>query len=261
MSDQEHKQKETAGLFEAAQWYDRTINWSARIARELPVLTEVFGPPGDGGLVDAGCGPGHQARALAERGYRVVGTDFSEQMLEVARRYPTSEGSQSVSYVCAPFASMHDAVGGDFDGLFCLGNALAAAGTREATAQAVEQFGACLRIGGRLFLQILNFAPMRAEDPCVRGPRVVTVDGTEYISLRQFYFVDDHTDVTNITIWRDSGWRSRSHSGRLYPLSLDELHAWCSHAGLRIDEVWGSYARQPFDSARSVDLIIAATRE
>ncbi len=261
MSDQQNYRAEIAGLFEAAEWYDRTIDWSARIAREVPVLIDVLGPPGEGGILDAGCGTGHQARSLCERGYRVVGADSSEEMLEAARRRSPPGARQPIVYVCASYAALYDAVGGGFDGLYCVGNALAAAGTAEASSQAIDQFSACLRPGGGLFLQVLNFAPMRLERPCIRGPRVVTTDGIEYISLRHFHFSEECAHVTGISIYRDSGWRQRSHSGRLYPMSLDELRTWCGEAGLRIDAEWGSYAREPFDLERSVDLIIAATRE
>ena len=59
-------------MFETAEWYDRTVNWDARLRREIPLLCDVFGPPGDGGILDAGCGPGRQAIALADKGYAVT---------------------------------------------------------------------------------------------------------------------------------------------------------------------------------------------
>jgi ubiquinone/menaquinone biosynthesis C-methylase UbiE len=44
---------------------------------------------GDGILADVGCGPGHVAAYLAERGARVVGIDVSPGMIAVASaRYP-----------------------------------------------------------------------------------------------------------------------------------------------------------------------------
>ena len=43
----------------------------------------------DGMVADVGCGPGHVAAYLAERGCRAIGIDISPQMIEVAtRRYP-----------------------------------------------------------------------------------------------------------------------------------------------------------------------------
>src|SRR6266496_2491996 len=51
-------------------------------------LLDAFGElVGDKGTVaDVGCGPGHLARYLHERGLPVVGIDISERMAEVARR-------------------------------------------------------------------------------------------------------------------------------------------------------------------------------
>ena len=260
MSSADPAQRGFDSLFSSAEWYDRTIDWSARLAREIPVLVDVFGPPGEGGILDAGCGTGHQVCALMEHGYCVVGADASEEMLEVARRRAQG-ASAKVKFVLTPYATLHEAVGGGFDGVYCLGNALAAAGTRDTVAEAVAQFARCLRRGGRLFLQVLNFIPMRSELPCVRGPRVLRADGREYVSIRHFHFADESVQVTNVTLWREDGWQYRAHTGTLYPVSLDELRAWCESSGLRIDAVWGGYAREPFKEDRSTDLLIVATKK
>ncbi|MDO8630378.1 MAG: class I SAM-dependent methyltransferase, partial [Phycisphaerales bacterium] len=175
---------------EGARWYDRSIDWSARLSREVPVLCEVFGQPAAGGVLDAGCGSGHQAAALAKRGYRVVGADASEFMLSVARQIASNENA-NVRWVRAAYTELCQTVGAGFDGVYCLGNSLAAAGSREGVRAAVEQFGKCLRPGGRLFIQVLNFERMRKEIPCVQGPRVAHVEGREYVSVRQFHFVED----------------------------------------------------------------------
>jgi len=269
-----------ADLFDSideAEWYDRSINWSARLERELPALIDVFGPPGNGGLVDAGCGTGRQALALAARGYRVVGADLSDEMLQIARRAAAevaesdtcedhrgpdgqARPAPAVRFVAAGFADLHDQLGDGYDGVLCLGNALAAAGSQDAVSAAVRQFGACLRSGGRLFVQVLNFPPMREEHPCVRGPRAVYVDGVEYVSLRTFHFTGDSVEVTNVTLWKDGGWKTHARCGALYPVTPDELAEFCRGAGLLVDQCWGSYAREPFDPRASSDLILVATR-
>ena len=73
-------------LFAQADWYDRSIDWSARLERELPVLRRVLGSPGAGGVLDAGCGPGRHAIALAKLGYRMTCADADEGMLKLAAR-------------------------------------------------------------------------------------------------------------------------------------------------------------------------------
>ncbi len=254
------KHTQNDDLFIRADWYDRSINWNARLKRELPVLMDVLGEPGEGGLVDAGCGTAHQAIELANMGYRVTGLDASEAMLEVARKNATSCTGE-IKFVCEKYDSMFETLGGGFDGIFSQANALAAAGSREGVASAINNFAKCLRSGGRLFVQILNFAPMRLEIPCVRGPRVTNVDSQEYISIRQFHFDDKLVRVSNVTVWNDDGWHQRAYSGQLYPLELDEFQACCESAGLHIDEIWGNYNRDMFDVEKQGDLILVATKK
>src|SRR3989338_5739734 len=37
-------------------------------------------------VLDIGCGPGNKTKELIQRGYKVTGIDFSESMIEIARR-------------------------------------------------------------------------------------------------------------------------------------------------------------------------------
>lgn len=251
---------EAAPLFEGARQYDESINWSARFGREIPVFERAFGPPAAGGIVDAGCGPGRHAVELARRGYRVVGVDASEEMLALARRR-SEVGSGRLSFALATYADMFETIGGGFDGLYCVGNSLAAAGSAEACAEAIRQFGLCLRPGGRMVVQILNFKPMRSESPCVRGPRVTRADGREYVSVRQFHFSGESVQVTNITLFDDGGWRQRSSSGMLHAIRHEALRTWCAAAHLGVNDTWGDYAGTPFDEEQSTDLIVTATKE
>jgi len=251
-------QSPVASLTEA-QWYDLSIDWNARMKREIPVLTEVFGPPGGGGVLDAGCGSGHQVAALSQKGYRVVGADLNEEMLAVARSVASSAGV-SPTFVQTAYTDLAARLGSGFDAVYCLANSLAASGSRASVREAVEQFSKCLRLGGRLFVQVLNFPTMRKEVPCVKGPRVTKVGGVEYISARNFAFDDDGAMVSNITCWNDGGWKCHAQGRRLYPVTLDELRSFCGEANLRIDAVWGNYAKEPFDPDRSVDVIVVGTR-
>lgn len=246
-------------MFDSAHWYDRTTNWTARLHRELPVLQGVFGPPGASGVLDAGCGNGRQAVALAQSGYQVVGADSSADMLRFAQKLASDAGTD-VRFVQTAYHSLSQDCGTGFDGLYCIGNSLAAAGSLSEVRQAIVQFATCLRSGGRLFIQILNFALMREEAPCVRGPRVAMMESKEYVSVRHFDFLKNHAQVTNITIWKEGAWKQIAHTGRLYTIERAELEALCERSGLRIDALWGSYAKEPFDVQASIDLILVATR-
>jgi len=250
---------EAEPMFASPEWYDLGVNWEARFEREIPVLVDVFGRPSSGGILDAGCGPGRQAVELAKRGYQVTALDADEKMLDIAGRHAAKAGV-GLNLVPSTYSRMPEQLPGGYDGVYCLANSLAAARERDACAQAVMNFAALLRPGGRLFVQILNFQGMRGEEPCIRGPRVTRHDGVEYVSVRHFTFEGEYCRVTNVTLWKEGAWRYHTHSAVLYAIDVDELTRWCRDAGLRVDALHGGYAREPFDVERSVDLIVVATR-
>lgn len=247
------------GSEEGARWYDRSINWTARLEREIPVLVGLFGPPGPGGIIDMGCGTGHQASALAKQGYKVVGIDAGPAMLALAQETAARDGA-SVRLVESTYAAMHRAVGTGFDGLYCQGNSLAAAGSRQAVRTAIEQSSKCLRSGGKMLIQVLNFEKMRKEIPCVNGPRISKMDGREYVSVRQFHFMEDLVQVTNITLWSDNGWHQRAQSGTLYPVTESELRLWLAEQGVDCVAVWGDYTKTPFSIETSTDLVFVGQK-
>ena len=57
-----------------------------------PGILEILARGGDGLVVDLGCGSGQWARELVDAGYRVIGIDISEAMIELSRkRVPEAE--------------------------------------------------------------------------------------------------------------------------------------------------------------------------
>lgn len=247
-------------LFGDAERYDLSINWDARLAREIPVLREAFGPAGAGGILDAGCGSCRQAIAVAQAGYTVAAIDASEEMTALARNRVAKAGV-NVAVERLKYDELAQRFGRRFDGVYCVGNSLAAAGSREAVRDAVANFARVLRPGGRLFIQVLNFPPMRAHYPCVRGPRVTEHDGVTSVSSRIFFFDGDRCLVTNVTHEKSgSGWQQHARTGVLYPVTSAELTEWCRGERIVVDHLYGSHAREPFDPERSIDLILVGTR-
>ena len=74
-----------------------------------------LGPEG-GSVAVPGCGRGHDARLLAQRGYQVVGFDFAEAAVKEARALAAAEGSaarferRDIFTLAADFAGTFDAV-------------------------------------------------------------------------------------------------------------------------------------------------------
>jgi SAM-dependent methyltransferase len=69
-----------------AQWYDEfaRADTGGFMAHARSALAELL-PRGPGPAVDVGCGTGLHAGVLVERGYRVLGLDYSADQLRLAR--------------------------------------------------------------------------------------------------------------------------------------------------------------------------------
>ena len=138
-----------------SQDYDRFVSWEERLRLELPFLEEALQAVGARRVLDAACGTGRHAVALAQRGYEVVGADLSPEMVARARAHAEAVGVP-VRFVVAGFGALALAIGSGFDALLCLGNSLPHLLTEADLAAALQDFAACLRSGGLLCLQDLN---------------------------------------------------------------------------------------------------------
>ena len=81
--------------------YDREAN--PLIGLEEPVVREALGDVAGLRVLDLGCGTGRHAVWLAKAGAAVTGVDFSEGMLEEARRKPGAESVRFLAHdLCQP---------------------------------------------------------------------------------------------------------------------------------------------------------------
>ncbi len=99
-------------------------------------------------VLDAGCGPGRHALALARRGIAVVGVDLSPEFVALAR---AKAGDLPVEFRTGDVRSLTYA--SEFDAVLCLcqgGFGLLGGGDDELAV--VERFATSLRPGGRLAL-------------------------------------------------------------------------------------------------------------
>ncbi len=67
--------------------YNRFFHWQVKNYRSiLDEYADLLNIPPGGKVLDIGCGTGALTYCLAERGYQVVGVDFSSSMLKAARK-------------------------------------------------------------------------------------------------------------------------------------------------------------------------------
>jgi SAM-dependent methyltransferase len=100
-------------------------------------------------ILDAGCGPGRHALALARKGYRVVGLDRAAVLLAAGRR--AAGGAPWPRFVRGDYTRV-PFPDGSFAAVLNLGTALGYGGEREDLA-ALREFRRVLARGGRLVLE------------------------------------------------------------------------------------------------------------
>ncbi|MBI3627366.1 MAG: class I SAM-dependent methyltransferase [Candidatus Sungbacteria bacterium] len=117
-------------------------------------------------ILDAGCGSGFPSIDLIERGYRVIGTDKSSEMvrqvqLNAAKRKVSIEAYNTM------WANLAKQFGPVFDFVYCRGNSLVYAASweqnwivpgrsREEIERAIQNFYAVLKPGGKLYVDVTN---------------------------------------------------------------------------------------------------------
>jgi SAM-dependent methyltransferase len=99
-----------------------------------------------GHVLDAGCGPGHHARWLAERGHDVMGVDLSAGMLRIARSRVPTAAFRRMDLQSLRFPP------GIFDGIWCAGAAMHI--PREEIVTVLRGFRRLLRPGGVIGLNM-----------------------------------------------------------------------------------------------------------
>jgi SAM-dependent methyltransferase len=243
--------------------YDRFVNWQGRLSAELPFITaqlQRLAAPGDvrARVLDAACGTGMHAIALAQRGFRVAGADLSAAMVERARQNAGVAGA-AVHFEAAGFGALSAAFGGEaFDAVVCLGNSLPHVLTPEDLLAALRDFAACLRPEGLLLIQNRNFDAVLASGERWMEPQSHREGDVERIFLRFYDFEPAGVIAFNILSLKRSGqgpWSQQVMTTRLRPITQTDLLATLSKAGFARTESFGSMSGEPFDPAASGNLV------
>ena len=234
-----------------------------RLAFEMPFLQSQLKEAGAIRLLDAACGTGMHAIALAQAGFDVVGVDFSHRMIEHARA--NAQAAQvAVQFEQAGFGELENVFGaGQFDAVLCLGNSLPHVLSSQQLEKALADFAASLKPGGLVIIQNRNFDAVMAHRLRWMEPQAAREGEAEWLFLRFYDFEQDDLITFNIiTLLREGGnaWTQSVHSTRLRPLLADEMRTSLNRADFRSISLYGDLKGMPFNSATSGNLIVCARR-
>jgi glycine/sarcosine N-methyltransferase len=248
--------------------YDRFVNWPNRLAYEMPfLLQKLAGVKKQAGgqlrVLDAACGTGQHAIALAKAGMRVAGNDLSAEMIAVARKNAVEAGV-AVNFQVAGFGSLADKFGVElFDTLLCLGNSLPHLLTIQDLTAALKDFYASLAPGGMLLIQNRNFDTVLVARSRWMEPQSHSEDGREWVFQRFYDFEPDGLIRFNIVTLQRQGqedWKASLTSTRLFPQTRQEVESAILSAGFLHMQIYGSLEKVEFDPQKSSNLVILARK-
>lgn len=240
--------------------YDRFVDWDDRLAAELPFIEQQLETMDARRVLDAACGTGMHAIALAQRGYDVVGTDLSAGMIERARDNAAQAGAD-VRFEVAEFGELSVRVGDAFDVVLCLGNSLPHVLTPEELAATLADFAACLRPAGLLLIQNRNFDAVLADRTRWMSPQAHHEGENEWLFLRFYDFEPDgHLTFNLLTLHREGlgDWHQRITGTRLWPLTQADLTRAVKAAGFGAVSYVGNLEGASFDVDDSPNLVMTA---
>jgi len=237
--------------------YDRFVDWPARLPFELPFLEKLLADAGARRVLDAACGTGQHAIALAKAGFDVVGADLSQPMVEVARRNAEQAGVHA-KFVAAGFGELAEKTAGPFDALLCLGNSIPHVNDLAHLTAVLRDFRAVLRPGGLLLLQQRNFDMVLRRRERFLPPQVHTAGEDEWLFFRYYDFLEDGRLRFNMVMVHRSpaGDTCQMESTLLLPLTSAQLLPACADAGFADLALYGSMQGEPFDPEHSSDLVL-----
>jgi glycine/sarcosine N-methyltransferase len=245
-----------------APLFDVMTDWDSRLEVEGPFLFQSLEQIDARQILDAACGSGGHALALAKQGYQIVGTDASPAMIELARKKAAATGD--VTFHVAKLGELASRFP-PFDAALCLGNSLPHLLTEAELLEALVDLAACLRPGGLLMLHNLNYDRRWQVRPRWFAVDAGLYEGRQVLIWRFADYLDAPAKRINfhIALFRqgdDGEWSVEVNSTPQRPLFQADLARLLPRAGFTDLAYYGDLTGTPFLLDESPDLVVVARR-
>ena len=243
--------------------YDRFVSWPGRLALEMPFLERQLREIGAKNVLDAACGTGRHALALAQAGFQAAGADFSAGMIARARENAQAAGLE-VPFKLAGFGELAAAFGAaSFEALFCLGNSLPHLLTPQLLSAALADFALVLKPGSLVIIQNRNFDAVMSNRQRWMELQSAREGQNEWLFQRFYDFEPNGLLTFNvITLRRESSgdWKQSIQSTPLRPLLSGELLSAFREAGFESLTCYGDLTGSAFNPESSGNLVVVARK-
>ncbi|RYY86797.1 MAG: class I SAM-dependent methyltransferase [Chitinophagaceae bacterium] len=202
-------------------------------------------------VLDLLCGYGRHALELARRGHPVTAVDNSDAYINEIRTAAAAE-SLPVEAVCASALEYRPGAG-TYDAVLCMGNSFAFFNPAD-TARLCQSIGSALRPGGRFIFNSWTIAEVALRH---FQERVWSeLEGYKYLVSSRWLHSPSRIESEHILL--DDQKQVESIPGVDYIYSLNELEAFFTAAGLRLEGVWSTPRKRPFRPGDAVAYVVAS---
>lgn len=235
-----------------AAFYDQVFPFRPAVAEfledHLPAKTAGDEPRRQ--ILDVGCGPGHYAGYLSQKGHDAEGLDLDSEMIGLAKQQYSEQ-----RFRVADMRAM-DLPARRYDLIFCLGNT-AAHLTRAEFASFARDLYKGLKPGGVWIVQVINWDQLLKQSAVTFPPRVMEKAGLTF--SRSFCDITPERALFKPRLERE-GALVFSEDVWLFPLPGAWLREAHKSIGFEVVAHYGDYDRSPFDPSSSPGNILACRR-
>lgn len=226
-----------------------------RNRKEAEFIARALELPKGAKILDIGCGYARHAVYLARMGYRVVGIDISDYLLEKAKERVKEFGVE-VTLMKKDMRELDYRE--EFDGAYMFFTTFGYF-SHEENQEVLMRVARALKPGGRFLVDITNKYKVIENFVRSGGQHRTWYKAGEYVVLEEMVFDIEKEEIISkrIFVKGDRVVASRAFTLKVY--SYSELKTMLERAGLKPVKVFGDYEGKPF-KINSPRLIIVAER-
>lgn len=226
-------------------YFDRDEQEAAAFIRELVNRLQ---PLPNSSMLDLACGKGRHSKTLASLGFQVTGIDISPDSIAYAKQFEKENLEFFVHDMRLPFRCNY------FDYVFNFFTSFGYFKTRREHDAAMRTLATSLKPGGKVVIDYLN---VHYSEEHLRHQETRVIDNTSYSIQR---WDDEAHFFKKITVTDPLLAQPISYTEKVAKFNFGDFNDMLSFQGLQVQEVYGDYQFNTYDTRKTPRLILIAVK-
>lgn len=217
---------------------------------KIDFIREIVGnPPKD--ILDVACGSGGYSKTLSDVGYNITAVDLNKKMVKKLK-----DKDRDIDVLVLNMLEIGE-LHKEFDLIFCIGNSLVHLDDDEEIFRFLQDCRNCLKPGGKLLIQIVNYDRVLAKEVKTL-PSIVNKE-IDLVFERYYNYLSDKHKIDFKTILRVDKKKIENHVF-LYPIKSKELVDLFKKTGFTDFNAYGNFNKDKYNPLMSFPLVIVGEK-